>query len=103
MAYYDDNPDYTLRWPPELFALEADLLVRLSAELGTGSDWQEEVALLLQEAFVSQVPANDFAKVARAEAQRWAQVERLFAGAKDRTVTEGGRARRALAEDDEPF
>ena len=102
MAYYDDNPDYTLRWSPELFALEADLLVRRGEELGTGSDWQEEVALLLQEAFVSEVPANDFAKVAKAHAQELAQAGRLFAGAKakDRTVTEGGRARRAL---DEPF
>ena len=65
VAYYDDNPDYTLRWPPKLFALEADLLVRRGAELGVDSDWQEEVALLLQQAFVSQVPANDFDRVAR--------------------------------------
>ena len=65
MADYDDNPDYTLRWPPKVFAHEADRLVRRSAELGVDSIWQEEVVLLLQQAFVSQVPADDFSRVAR--------------------------------------
>ena len=65
MAHYDDNLDYTLRWPPEVFALEANRLVRRGAELGMDSDWQEEAVLLLQQAFESQEPANDFARVAR--------------------------------------
>ena len=65
MAYYDNNPDYTLRWPPKLFATEADRLVQRGEELGVDSDWQEEVVLLLKQAFMSQVPADDFARVAR--------------------------------------
>lgn len=65
VAYYDDNPDYTLRWPPKVFATEADRLVQRGEELGVDSDWHEEVVLLLQQAFMSQVPADDFARVAR--------------------------------------
>ena len=103
VAYYDDNPDYTLRWPPELFALEAELLVRRGAELGTGSDWPEEVALLLRQAFVSPVPANDFDKVARAHAQELAQARKAAQPRKTAQPQKAARARRALAEDDEPF
>ena len=92
MAYYDNNPDYTLRWPQELFVQEAQLLVRRGEELGTGSDWQEEVALLLRQAFVSPVPADDFEKVVRAQARRPAQARRTT------------QARRPVsASDDEPF
>lgn len=103
MAYYDDNPDYTLRWPPELFALEAELLVRRGAELGTDSDWQEEVALLLRQAFVSLVPANDFERVARAHAQELAQARRTAQARPSARPQKTARVRRALADDDEPF
>ena len=103
MAYYDDNPDYTLRWPSKLFALEAELLVRRGAELGTDSDWQEEVALLLRQAFVSPVPANDFERVARTHAQELARARSIAQTQPTARPQETARVRRALAEDDEPF
>ena len=62
-SYFGRNADYTLRWPRELFAEEAGLLVRRGSQMGTGPDWTSEVTLLLQEAFVSKVPAADFKKV----------------------------------------
>ena len=62
-SYFEENADYTLRWPKELFVKEAELLVRRGIQMGTGPDWTSEVTLLLQEAFVSEVPATDFESV----------------------------------------
>ena len=64
-SYFERNADYTLRWPRELFAAEAELLVRRGIQMGTGPDWTSEVTLLLKEAFMSDVPAADFEEVAR--------------------------------------
>lgn len=61
--YFLDNADYTLRWPPEVFAKEVRLLVRRGSQFGVDHDWEEEVDLLLRQAFVSSVPAEDFGKV----------------------------------------
>ena len=83
MAYYDNNPDYTLRWPKDLFAQEVELLVRRGDEMGAGSDWQEEVAVLLRQAFVSPIPVDDFEKVVRAQAQRTAQARRPVSAVDD--------------------
>lgn len=63
--YFVDNADYTLRWPPEVFAKEVQLLVRRGSQFGMDDDWEEEVNLLLRQAFVSLVPAEDFERVPR--------------------------------------
>ena len=55
-----NNPDYTLRWPSKLFAEEVASLYRRGMTVGTDYDWEREVTRLLQEAFVSSVPAKDF-------------------------------------------
>ena len=96
VGYYDNNPDYTLRWPPELFAQEAGLLVRRGTELGTDTDWQHEVSVLLQQAFVSPVPVEDFGKVIKAHAHDLAR---------SRQASQAQQAARlpASANDDEPF
>ena len=65
IEYFLNNPDYTLRWPPELFANEAKRLVRRGETLGAGIDWVYEVKLLLRQAFESSVPAEDFELMAR--------------------------------------
>jgi hypothetical protein len=60
---FADDPDYTLRWPPHVFAEEAERLVRRGSEWGMSHDWAEEVDLLLRQAFASSVPADDFKQV----------------------------------------
>ena len=104
MAYYDNNPDYTLRWPQELFAQEVELLVRRGDEMGAGSDWQEEVTLLLRQAFVSPIPADDFEKVVRAQTQaRTAQAVALAEASSSAQACPRSSRRRLSAVDDEPF
>ena len=61
------DPDYVLRWPASVFADEATRLVRRARANGTGTDWQEEVLLLLRQAFSSVVPREDFKRVLAAE------------------------------------
>ena len=61
--YFVDNADYTLQWPPEVFSKEIGLLVRRGSQFGTDDAWEEEVDLLLRQAFVSSVPAEDFGRV----------------------------------------
>lgn len=63
MSEFVDDPDYTLCWPPEVFAEEAERLVRRGADWGTGNEWVEEVDLLLRQAFASSVPADDFQQI----------------------------------------
>lgn len=57
------DPDYTLRWPPGIFAEEAGRLIRRATAWGINDDWMEEVGLLLRQAFKTSVPADDFAQV----------------------------------------
>ncbi|MHB1535203.1 MAG: hypothetical protein ACYC1D_11480 [Acidimicrobiales bacterium] len=70
MTKFVGDPDYTLRWPAEVFAEEAERLVVRGAEWGTGPDWAEEVDLLLRQAFTSSVPADDFKQVAETSVER---------------------------------
>lgn len=58
--YFQDNPDYTLRWPPRLFADELNSLYRRGVTVGADYEWEREVTRLLEEAFISSVPAQDF-------------------------------------------
>lgn len=60
MSDFVGDPDYALRWPPAVFADETARLVRRGREFGTGTDWQDEVLLLLRQAFSSVVPRDDF-------------------------------------------
>ena len=70
---FDNNPDYSLRWPPELLAREVELLVESGSERGMDSSWQSEVETLLLLAFESSAPADDFKKVLKAHAQQKAR------------------------------
>jgi hypothetical protein len=61
------SPDYLLRWPRELFVLEAkSILAAVPTSTRDRSDWAGEVSLLLTEAYVADTPRNDFDSVARA-------------------------------------
>lgn len=62
MSRFAGDPDYTLRWPRDIFIEELDRLLRRGETSGRDSDWEEEVAELLRQAFSSPVPANDFRK-----------------------------------------
>lgn len=74
---FDDNPDYALRWPPELFAREVELLVQRGQERSMDSNWRSEVETLLSLAFVSAAPGDDFNKIFKAHVQRPAR-ERML-------------------------
>lgn len=63
MTDFVGDPDFTLRWPPEVFVEEAERLVRRGTARGAGHDWAEEVDLLLRQAFTSAVPADDFKQI----------------------------------------
>jgi hypothetical protein len=62
MGRFADDADYVLRWPPEIFEAEIRRLVLRAQSQGMTKEWEEEVTLLLQQAFVSSVPAEDFEK-----------------------------------------
>lgn len=55
------SSDYTLRWPRDLFKREVSELLN---RRGTLTDWNERCELLLEDAFVSNVPRDDFQSVA---------------------------------------
>ncbi|MBF6456070.1 MULTISPECIES: hypothetical protein [Nocardia] len=57
------GPDYLLRWPRELFVLEAQATLAAMPAHGGNSKragWTGEVGLLLTEAFVADTPRHDF-------------------------------------------
>ncbi|MEU6559100.1 hypothetical protein [Nocardia nova] len=59
----DRGSDYVLRWPRELFVLEAKAILATAPPRGSNprrSEWTDSVALLLTEAFVADTPRNDF-------------------------------------------
>ena len=70
---FDNNPDYELRWPPELFAAEVKLLAESGSERDMDSDWQTEVETLLLLAFESPAPRDDFKKILEAHAREAAR------------------------------
>lgn len=71
MTIEPDDPDYTLRWPPELFADEVRHLVE-AARAGTLNDeWEQEVETLLRQAFVGSEPLEEFARQMTPTAQIW--------------------------------
>ncbi|MEV0048020.1 hypothetical protein AB0H60_31755 [Nocardia rhamnosiphila] len=55
--------DYLLRWPRELFVLEAKAILATTPPRGSNtqrSEWSSSVALLLDEAFAADTPRHDF-------------------------------------------
>ncbi|MFI2589843.1 hypothetical protein ACH498_25070 [Rhodococcus erythropolis] len=58
--------DYVLRWPRELFVLEAKAILAAAAATGWRSNWDSEASLLLAEAFVADTPQRDFDAIAAA-------------------------------------
>ena len=93
-SVFDNNPDYALRWPPELLAREVELLSRSGRERGMDSDWRSEVETLLSLAFASPVPADDFARVLTAHAQKEARA---------REERAARQRQQAYISDEEPF
>lgn len=54
------DPEYTLHWPPHLFADEVSRLVE-AARSGSWDDrWEQEVESLLRQAFVGEEPLETF-------------------------------------------
>ncbi|MEU3010110.1 hypothetical protein [Nocardia asteroides] len=57
------SSDYLLRWPRELFVLEAKAILAVTPSRGGStrrSEWTDSVTLLLDEAFVADTPRDDF-------------------------------------------
>lgn len=67
------GPDYTLRWPPELFTREA----RYFVDQPQTPEWAEDVGLLLEEAFVTTEPLD--------EQQRQSDLDSAFIANPDHT------------------
>lgn len=57
------DPDYTLRWPPELFEAELRRLLSRAERFVIGREWREEVEALLRGAFTSSIPSTDFGNI----------------------------------------
>lgn len=74
---FEDNPDYALRWPPDLFAREVELLVQSGRERSMDADWRSEVETLLSLAFISAAPGDDFNQILKAHVQRAARERKL--------------------------
>ncbi len=60
MGRFASDPDYTLRWPPEVLRNELQRLTLRARQYGESGEWREEVDLLLRQAFPSNVPVEDF-------------------------------------------
>lgn len=61
------GPDYTLRWPPELFVREAQYF----ADQPQTAGWADRVGLLLQEAFLSNTPFDEHQQTANLSGPSW--------------------------------
>lgn len=70
MSEWSSDPDYTLRWPPDVFAEEVRRLIKRAEQNLSGRDWEDEVETLLRQAFGSEVPIEDF-RAATAPPQPW--------------------------------
>ena len=57
------DPEYTLAWPAQIFSDELRRLIDRGERLGTDDNWYAEVETLLQQAFSSPVPSQDFGRV----------------------------------------
>ena len=57
---FADDPDFARRWPKDLLAQELRRLVTVGERDGVTQEWSEEVELLLQQAFSSTLPVDDF-------------------------------------------
>ncbi len=62
------DPDYTLRWPAELFSDEARRLVAAGRSTMPDDEWREAVETLLRQAFVGSKPIEEFARRSGAHA-----------------------------------
>ena len=60
MSDFVDDPDYALRWPPEIFRSEVERLIRRARQFGIDQSWRSQVGTLLKQAFRSSVPSQDF-------------------------------------------
>lgn len=58
---FTGNDDYALRWPAGIFADELRRLVNRARP--ADPEWAGEVELLLEQAFVSAVPRDEFRRI----------------------------------------
>lgn len=70
MSRFDQDPDFTLEWPPELFETELRRLVVRCRQLGIDGDWRNEVETLLRQAFSSGAPCKQFENILDGLTQR---------------------------------
>lgn len=57
------DPDFLIRWPNHILADELRRLILRGQMSGTTPEWREEVEQLLQQAFVSTVPVEEFRRL----------------------------------------
>lgn len=63
VGIFAGDSDFALRWPEAVLAEELRRLIVIGERDGLDSPWSDEVELLLQQAFSSAVPAEDFRRV----------------------------------------
>jgi hypothetical protein len=63
MSDFLNDPDYALRWPPEVFRSEVERMIRRARQFDIDHSWRSEVDTLLRQAFVSSVPRQDFDRI----------------------------------------
>ncbi len=68
---FRSNADFTLAWAPHLVAEEMRRLIG-NAELdGETPSWRNEVTLLLQQAFTTDAPSEEFENVRRSNSSNY--------------------------------
>lgn len=63
MQRFEGDPEFTLRWPPELFAEEARQLVARAGREGVDYSWRVQAETLLRQAFVTTVPVSELERI----------------------------------------
>lgn len=71
MGRFADDPDFARRWPEAVLADELRRLVTIGERDGLDHEWTQEVELLLQQAFSSTVPVDDFRRVMTQQPQAY--------------------------------
>lgn len=69
MGRFASDPDFALTWPRDVFADELRRLIAVAERDGQSAEWTQEVELLLEQAFSSTVPRDDFSRL---NAATWA-------------------------------
>ena len=60
MGRFSGNPDYGLDWPAAILRIELEALIDKASRVIDQREWRQEVTTLLRQAFVSDVPFEEF-------------------------------------------